>query len=267
MDKRDRRRVTFFRWARRAVGEYLYPARCICCREKRPEGGSAADYAMLADPDSRLRGVFCAECLRDFERSCGAVCKRCRRPAYECECAPDGLRASGVRRAYACFTYERGRRESASSSLIFSLKNGKNRDAVNYAAHLLRRRIRLSGVFGGDLAGAVLTYAPRGRKNSRLYGDHMMRVAELAAELVGCEFEDVFENASPGEQKKRGLYEREHDARSSIYIRPGADVSGRRLLIVDDVITSGATLGACVDLARDAGAREIAVFALAKTAR
>lgn len=261
------RRVTFFRWASRAAGEYLYPARCICCRDARPAGMSTAEYVMLADPEGRLRQVFCEECAIDFKKSCDAVCRRCRRPAHECECAPEALRAAGVRRAFACFSYARGQRDRASSRLIYSLKDGRNRDSVNFAAHLLRRRIQLSGVFGGEYRSAVLTYAPRGRRNARLHGDHMKKVAALTSRLLGCEFADVFSNRTSGEQKKRDLYGREHDAAMSIRLKKGADIAGRRVIIIDDVITSGATLGACVNLARDAGAEEIAVFTLAKTAR
>ena len=41
-------------------------------------------------------------------------------------------------------------------------------------------------------------------------------------------------------------------------------VAGRRVLVVDDVMTTGATLGACTDALVEAGAREVHVAALAR---
>ncbi|MCP1167646.1 ComF family protein, partial [Limimaricola sp. ASW11-118] len=45
-----------------------------------------------------------------------------------------------------------------------------------------------------------------------------------------------------------------------------ARMRGRMVLLVDDVLTSGATLGACARAAQEAGARKICVVALARAA-
>jgi predicted amidophosphoribosyltransferase len=42
-------------------------------------------------------------------------------------------------------------------------------------------------------------------------------------------------------------------------------VAGRRILVLDDVTTTGATLGACLAALRDAGAAEVAGLALLRT--
>ena len=259
---------TIFSFLPRAAAEYLYPARCVCCRKSKPKGKPTAEYILLDDPDAELRQIFCDSCAEDFKKSCDTVCRRCGKRAYACECAPDALRAAGIRRAFACFTYEKGHRDSAASQFIYSLKGTENRDSVNFAAHLLSRRIAISGVFGDALTDVVLTFAPRGAKNIRRYGgDHMKAITELTAKYCGCAFADVFANIARGEQKKRGLYEREHSASESIMLKDGAALAGKNVIILDDIITSGATLGACVTLAHDAGAAQIAVFALAKTGR
>ncbi|MEO1551807.1 MAG: ComF family protein, partial [Pseudomonadota bacterium] len=45
---------------------------------------------------------------------------------------------------------------------------------------------------------------------------------------------------------------------------PRAQLSGARVLLVDDVMTTGATLGACAEVLLDAGARDIFTLVLAR---
>lgn len=47
-------------------------------------------------------------------------------------------------------------------------------------------------------------------------------------------------------------------------VRPGADLPGRRLVLVDDVFTTGATTNACARALRDAGAAEVCVWTVAR---
>jgi predicted amidophosphoribosyltransferase len=44
-------------------------------------------------------------------------------------------------------------------------------------------------------------------------------------------------------------------------------VAGRRILLIDDVFTSGATVSACAAALKDAGAEEVFVLTLARPAR
>lgn len=48
-------------------------------------------------------------------------------------------------------------------------------------------------------------------------------------------------------------------------IRPNARLAGKRVLLVDDVVTTGATAAACVRVLRDAGASAVYVLSLTKT--
>ena len=47
-------------------------------------------------------------------------------------------------------------------------------------------------------------------------------------------------------------------------VRPGCHLEGRRIIIVDDVLTTGATTSACARALQDAGARDVCVWTVAR---
>ncbi len=64
-------------------------------------------------------------------------------------------------------------------------------------------------------------------------------------------------------QKTLTREERLRNVRGAYAVRPGTDLGGKRLLLVDDVITTGATVSACALALLEAGAVEVAAFCLA----
>ncbi len=64
-------------------------------------------------------------------------------------------------------------------------------------------------------------------------------------------------------QTHRGRYERWENVEGLFVVKRPAEVSGRHLLLVDDVITTGSTVEACVNALRDAGCGGVSVVALA----
>ncbi|MGA4643004.1 ComF family protein [Limisphaera sp. 4302-co] len=58
--------------------------------------------------------------------------------------------------------------------------------------------------------------------------------------------------------------ERLRNVRRAFQLRAGAVVRGRRLVLVDDVFTTGATTGACAGVLRQAGAAEVCVWTVAR---
>lgn len=58
--------------------------------------------------------------------------------------------------------------------------------------------------------------------------------------------------------------ERAANVRHAFVPRPGADLRGKRVVLVDDVLTTGATTSACAGALRRAGAAEVCVWTLAR---
>lgn len=64
-------------------------------------------------------------------------------------------------------------------------------------------------------------------------------------------------------QTKKNRIERYRNSYHAYAIRKQADIKGKHILLVDDVVTTGATLGACAKLLLAGGCRAVSVAALA----
>jgi predicted amidophosphoribosyltransferase len=64
-----------------------------------------------------------------------------------------------------------------------------------------------------------------------------------------------------------GAAARENNVRGAIALRRGRSVAGKRVVIVDDVMTTGATADECARVLKRAGAEFVGVLTLARALR
>ena len=119
---------------------------------------------------------------------------------------------------------------------------------------------------GADL----ICWAPLARKRLRERGfDQAERMAREVGRLLSIPARPALKKVrNTGPQS--GLEEasaRRANARGAYVLLPGAGVAGKRVVLVDDVVTSGATLSECAALLRQGGAAEVFCLTLAQARR
>ena len=116
----------------------------------------------------------------------------------------------------------------------------------------------------------VFTWIPRSRASISKHGfDQGKELARKIAMLFGAPIKPIFFRFAGEEQKTLSKKSREENAVDSIFLRKGragtSFANGKVYVIIDDVLTSGATLKRGVELLKSAGADTVVVACIAKT--
>ena len=240
-----------FRRAGRGLLDLLLPPLCLAC--DRP----------VAAP-----GQFCATCFQDVTFITAPLCARCGAPfVYAALAGGDGLCAHcrhhppDFSRARAAFRYD-----AMSRRLILPFKHGDRTDlAVPLAGFMARAGAGL--LAEADLLVPVPLHPTR--LLSRRYNQAALLAWALARRAGLPMLPDALRRlrATPmlGDLSAA---ERAETMADVIAVRPSraGALAGLRILLVDDVLTTGATTNACARALRAAGARDIDLLVLARVA-
>ncbi len=192
--------------------------------------------------------MLCADCRARMPRFGGALCARCLASGGDGQACARHPNA----RVFAPWIWdERG------AAIVHALKFGG--------------RTRIAGALGADLA-AVLPVAwrrpdlvvavplHRARRRERGYNQSALLADALAAELGAPRVDAVLVRRRATRAQSRLQPEaRRENLKGAFGVPHPRWVRGRRVLVVDDVITTGATLEAALGTLRAAGAETAAV--------
>ena len=145
--------------------------------------------------------------------------------------------------------------------VILGFKYGNRRQLGHHIAGLVVNRLLAAGVRPHDVD--AVTWAPTSRKRRRRRGfDQAELVAQRVAEQLGVPCRRLLEREGADlPQTGRDRAERLHGPS----FRAAPSVVGQRILVVDDVVTTGATLRSAAAALQRAGAHRVIKAALATT--
>lgn len=195
------------------------------------------------------------------------VCNRCGAPqdydaGPEAECPPCMARPPRWARARAAFVYD-----DVSRRPVLDLKRAGRRDGLETLAGWMLQA-------GGTLADEADLIVPVPLHYTRLVMRGFNQSAWLAQAVGQASGRRVSVDALKRKRRtpsQAGLSTRarRRNVTGAFDVRASRRklVEGRRVLLVDDVLTTGATLNACVRALKRAGARQIDVLVLARVVR
>ena len=220
----------------RAALDLLFPPRCALCRA----AGS----------------MLCDACTAILPVAVGRRCQRCWTPVLHdgvvcAHCSDHDLAFATIR---APFVMEEGAR-----TLVHALKYEGMSALGEPMGALMASKL--------DIACDLIVPVPlhRGRHRSRGY-NQAAQLGRHIALATGLPFDArAATRIRPTKPLARTMHRDErHDIVAGAFAATAARVEGRSILLVDDVATTGATLGACAKALLDAGAASVSCITFAR---
>jgi ComF family protein len=232
----------------RGLVDAVLPPRCLACGEivEEPDalcGRCWAGITFFAPP-------WCAGCGLPFPHPMGedAVCADCARERRAWD------------RARAVLRYDKSSRQ-----LVLGLKHADQTHVAGAFGRWMQRA-------GGEVLAEAELLVPVPLHWTRLFQRRYNQAALLANAIRAAGGPPVLADClvrrrrTPS-QGHLGPLARERNVRAAFGVRQPSDVAGRRLVIIDDVMTTGATVDECARVLKRAGAAAVGVLTLARALR
>ncbi len=246
-----------------AVRHLFFPRRCVLCAELR-DGLSA---------DSPL----CRDCQAEWRAALSVPCPDCGQIPMRCHCIPhvhpemlSTLTAADIR-FYHLLPYVPGRRETPAARMLLRLKDRRDTDTYRFLASQLTPLCMCAVQEAYPVPEAeqrIITYTPRSRVRVRETGvDPAKELAYALSRMTGIPAAVCIDRV-PGQntaQKTLDAAGRLENAKHSYRLARHAEVRGKCVILIDDILTTGATMYAAADLLRSAGAASCICLTAAKT--
>jgi ComF family protein len=211
-----------------SLKEILFPPRCVLCRE----------YLAEECPDG-----LCGSCRKQMQEERALHLHRSLPYVWVAAAANYG---------------------GAMRSALLRVKSNPVRAAAEPMGELLYQAYAAQKL---DFSPDIVTFVPssvlRDRKRGFTLSEEM---AKVVADRLGvpccCTLRHTSLSAKQAGMKGK---QRTHNAQKSFSLSAERDLAGKRVLLVDDILASGATINVCAQLLDQAGAAEIVGLVLAKS--
>ena len=223
---------------------------CVGCGER------------LDDPWSPI----CPECKRSYDAVKTANCSQCARLLHRCSCVGEYLEAHFIKQHYKVFRYQNREENQVANKLIYSMKRDNRADVREFLAEELADALDefIGSVKNKD--DVIFTNVPRRRTAIIEYGmDHAADLARLLARHFGCEYRSILVSESKTAQKTVHGVEREKNVIFDYVYDEPESLKGKTVIIVDDIVTTGASVSTAGALIRSLGAKNIVAASVAAT--
>ena len=164
-----------------------------------------------------------------------------------------------IEKATALFYYEP---HAETANILYELKYKNHPEIGVVMGRMMAKELMSSGLFD-DID--VLVPVPLARKRVRERGyNQSLELAKGVNEVTGLPIASqvIKRTKFLGSQTQRGRWERNENVEDVFELTDGNSICGKHLLLIDDVVTTGATIVACAKEMQKASDVKISVLAL-----
>ncbi len=224
------------------------------------KGGYTCDGCgreVFSYPQNRL----CADCESALEENTGYTCEKCgRKTRSQGVCLECKKILPYFDKGYSAYVYA-----DFSAAIVNRLKNGarylSNFLGEKMSEYLLSRDVACSEFLVVSVPSTQEKYRERGYNQAE-------ELAKTVAENLGlfCDKDVLLKTRETAKQKEMSGKERRENVEGAYRVHKRKAVRDRRVLLIDDIMTTGATGNECARILKNAGASEV-VFLTAVSLR
>ncbi len=235
-----------------AALNFFYPPVCQICRERR---AAAAD------------GYVCGECWAGVRFIAPPFCQQCGLP-YEGEIAPRAFRCENCREVDWAFASARSA-VRANALILDVIHRYKYNRALWFEPFLADLLIRQAGPALREEKWDYIVPAPlhNAKRREREF-NQAARLARRLARATGVPMQEGLVARVKATETQTALSRaaRATNVAGAFAFAGREKLRGERIVLVDDVLTTGATTNACARALREGGAGAVCVWTLARGA-
>lgn len=211
--------------------------------------------------------ALCQSCALAVRIAKTESCSKCSQSVSECACMPRGLEKAGALCLRKLYFYRAEKGRAVPNRLLLYLKREPNKRVAHFVAgelwEVIERELTEIGVTAENMC---LVSIPRGRKAHREYGfDQAALVCRHMSEISGVPYLPVIGRVRRAvEQKKLDRGKRFRNVESLFMLKETGPLRGKYVILYDDVVTTGASMAACVKLLSGTGVSGVFCISLAQ---
>jgi len=221
----------------RSLLDLVFPPKCSLC------GISSAE-------------AICSGCLEKFPVINGNICRKCGKP---CQRDVDTCRDCAGRTLHFSFARSGGSYTGNLKEAIRHLKYKNGKRIAPYLARFVEGRV---SELVNDIDEIAFVPLTRFKEAKRGYNQSWLIAKELSLLYNKPLYSGLVKTKNIPEQNKLGLADRSGNIKGAFMAKTG--VSGK-VLLIDDVYTTGSTASECALALKKMGASEVFVLTIART--
>lgn len=231
------------------IGRLLFPPRCAAC-------GALLDWY-------KEGCGLCESCMEAWSREKREACAICAKDVCLCSCMPEMMKKAKCEGFRKLTYYYPNTKKKVQNRVIYTIKEKRARTAFAFLASEMKP---LVDEIVGELpiSDFCIVYLPRTTEAKRKHDlDQAEQLARALSKQTGILLVPAIDRLGGKEQKRLLPSERLKNAQKSFLIKNEAPLVGKHILLVDDLVTTGAGMAVATKLLRRAGAKSVYALTVA----